>query len=51
MEILNIQRIIQLGDQVLDVRNFLQLLTAQGLELGRGDVVHVVVDIDGEILN
>ena len=50
LELLDVEGLVELRDQVLDVRDLPQLLRAQRLQLGREDPVAVVVDVQLKLL-
>ncbi len=47
---MDVERLVQLRDQVLDIGDFFQLLRAEGLQLGSDDAIAVAVDLQLELL-
>jgi hypothetical protein len=50
LELLDVERFVELGNQILDVRNLLELLRAECLQAGRDDLVAAVVDVQLKLL-
>jgi hypothetical protein len=50
LELLDVERFVELGNQILDVGNLLELLRAQCLQAGRDDLVAAVVDVQLKLL-
>ncbi len=50
LELLDVERFVELGNQILDVGDLLELLRAEGLQAGRDDLVAAVVDVQLKLL-